>query len=145
MPTLYGIRTIAEESILAAFQAHAADLPGVQLHAGQTDEIRSVPIIILHAEAARSHPDLGGTPLGNFEITFKVYVYSSADDSTLAEHRARVEAAQGIMEDLPALKSAWVQGTLYASWVISEDEGVSDRRWGNLITYNLVAVYPPNP
>lgn len=143
MPTLYGIRSIAEQSVLAAFQAHAASLSGVQIHAGQTDEIRSVPIIILHAEGARAHPDLGGTPLGNFEITFKVYVYSSADDSTLAEHRARVEAAQGIFEDVAALKTYWTQGTLYAAWVVSEDEGVSDRRWGNLMTYNLVAVYPP--
>jgi hypothetical protein len=143
MTTLYGIRTIAEQSVLAAFQPYAADLPGVQFHTGQTDEIRSVPIIILHAEAARAHPDFGGNPSGNFEVTFKVYVYSSADDSTLAEHRARVEAAQGIMEDVAALKSAWTQGVLFAAWVVSEDEGVADRRWGNLITYNLVCVYPP--
>ena len=145
MTTLYGIRTIAEQSVLAAFEAHATDLPGVQLHAGQTDEIRSVPIIILHAESGRAHPDLGGNPSGNFEISFKVYVYSSADDSTLEEHRARVEAAQGIMENVAAIQAGWTQGFLYAAWVVSEDEGVSDRRWGNVISYNLVCVYPPLP
>lgn len=144
MPTLYGIRTIAEQSVLAWFNTKAADLPGVQIHAGQTDEIRSVPIIILHAESAKAHPDLGAYSLGNFEITFKIYVYSSADDSTLAQHRERVEAVQGIMQDDAGLIAAWTQGNLYASWVVSDDEGVADRRYGNIIEYTLVAVYPPS-
>lgn len=144
MTTLYGIRTIAEQSVLAWFNANSAFLPGVQIHAGQTDEIRSVPIIILHAESARAHPDLGAYSLGNFEITFKIYVYSSADDSTLAQHRERVEAVQGIMQDDAGLTAAWTQGTLYASWVVSDDEGVADRRYGNIIEYTLVAVYPPS-
>jgi hypothetical protein len=144
MPTLYGIRTIAEQSALAWFNQNAVDLPGVQIHAGQTDEIRSVPIIILHAESARAHPDLGAYSLGNFEITLKVYVYSSADDSTLQQHRERVEIAQGIMQDNAGLIAAWTQGTLYASWVVSDDEGVADRRYGNILEYTLVAVYPPS-
>ena len=143
MTTALAIRSIAEQSVLARFAQFAADLPGVQLHAGQTDEIRSVPIIILHAESARPAADLGGFPLGNFELTFKVYVYSSADDSTLAEHRQRVEAVQAIMQDLPGLKAAWTQGQLYHGWFSSDEEGVADRRWGNLISYTLFAVYPP--
>jgi hypothetical protein len=142
MPTLYGIRTIAEQSALAWFTQNAAYLPGVELNAGQTDEIRAVPIVILHAESARAHPDLGGNPLGNFEITLKIYVYSSADDSTLAQHRERVEAVQGIMQDAAGLSAAWTQGTLYASWVVSDDEGVADRRYGNIVEYTLVAAYP---
>jgi len=142
-PTLYGIRTIAEQSVLAFFTTNAALFPGVQLHAGQTDEIRSVPIIILHAESAQAHRDFGGKPSGNFELTFKIYVYSSADDSTLAEHRARVENAQGIMQDLDSLTAAWTQGILYSAWIVSDDEGVSDRRYGNALTYTMATVYPP--
>ena len=53
MTTLYGIRTIAEQSLLAWFTTNASGLPGVQIHAGQTDEIRSLPIVILHAESAQ--------------------------------------------------------------------------------------------
>jgi len=143
MTTLYGIRTIAEQSVLAWFNANTASLPGVQLVVGQTDALRSVPIIIIHAESARAHPDLGGTPNGNFEITVKIYVYSSADDSTLEQHRARVEATQGIMEDFANLQANWTQGTLYFSQIVSDDEGVADRRYGNVIQYSLVAVYPP--
>jgi hypothetical protein len=140
--TLYGIRTIAEQSVLAWFNANASLFPGVQLHAGQTPEVRSVPIIILHAESAQAHRDFGGTPLGNFEVTFKIYVYSSADDSTLEEHRQRVENVQAVMQDIPSLASAWTQGTLYAGWIVSDDEGVADRRYGNAISYTLVCVYP---
>jgi hypothetical protein len=94
MTTYYGIRTIVEESLLAYFTANSSYLPGIQIHAGQTAEIRLVPIIILHAESANSHRDFGATPKGNFEITVKIYIYSSADDGTLADHRARVEAVQ---------------------------------------------------
>lgn len=143
MTTLYGIRTITEQSLLAWFTTNASALPGVQIHAGQTDEVRSLPIVILHAESAQAHRDFGYVNLGNFEMTAKIYVYSSADDSTLAEHRARVEAVQGIMQDMAGLQSAWTQGTLYFSTVVSDDEGVADRRWGNVITYTLIGVYPP--
>ena len=141
--TYYGIRTIAEQSLLAWFTANASALPGVQLHAGQTDEIRSVPIVILHAESSQAHRDFGYVPEGNFELTVKIYVYSSADDSTLAQHRARVEATQSIMQDMAGLQAAWTQGSLYWSTIVSDDEGVADRRYGNVLTYTLIAVYPP--
>ena len=142
-PTLCGIRTTAEQSVLARFAANASLFPGVQLHAGQTDETRGIPIIILHAESASAHRDFGGGSKGNFELTFKIYIYSSADDSTLAEHRARVENAQAIMQDVAALRTAWVLGGLYAAWIVSDDEGVADRRFGNILSYTLVAVFPP--
>jgi len=142
-PTLYGIRTITEQSLLALFSSYSTSLAGVQIHAGQTEEIRSVPIIILHAESANAHRDLGAFWLGNFEITVKIYIYSSADDNTLSQHRERVETVQGIMQDLDGIKSSWTQGTLYASWMNSDDEGVADRRFGNVLSYTLVAVYPP--
>jgi hypothetical protein len=142
--TIYGIRTITEQSVLAWFQANAADmLPGVQIHAGQTDEIRSVPIIILHAETAQAASELGAKPLGNFELTLKIYVYSSADDSTIAQHRERVENVQAIMQDVEGLSAAWTTGSLYAAWIVSDDEGVSDRRFGNVLSYSVFAVYPP--
>lgn len=142
-PTIYGIRTITEQSLKAWFDANASMLPGVPVHAGQTDEIRGVPIIILHAESAQAHRDLGAKPLGNFELTVKIYVYSSADDSTLAEHRERVENVQAIMQDVAGLASSWTVGDYYASWIVSDDEGVADRRYGNVLTYNIVAAYPP--
>lgn len=146
--TYYGIRTIAEQSLKAWFDTNAAMLPGVQINIGQTGDSRSVPMVILYAESADAHPNFGARPLGNFELSLKIYVYSSADDApteaeALALHRARVEAVQAIMQDVDGLKAAWTQGKLYQAWLRSDEEGVSDRRYGNAITYTAVAVYPP--
>lgn len=146
--TYYGIRTIAEQSMKAWFDTNAAMLPGVQINIGQTGEIRTVPAVILYAENADTHPNFGSRPLGNFELTIKIYVYSSADDApteaeALSLHRARVEAVQSIMQDEAGLKAAWVQGKLYRAWLKSDEEGVADRRYGNVMTYTAVAVYPP--
>lgn len=146
--TTYGIRTIAEQSMAAWFATNASLLPGVQINIGQTGEIRTIPSVILYCESADSHPNLGGTPVGNFELTLKIYVYSSADDApteleALNLHRARVENVQAIMQDLPGLKAAWTQGRLYHAWLRSDEEGVADRRYGNVLTYTAAAVYPP--
>jgi hypothetical protein len=143
MPAPYAIRTIAEQSLKAWFTTNAASLPGVTVNVGQTDEIRSVPIVILYCESARGAADLGAQPLGNFELSVKVYVYSSADDSTLEQHRQRVESVAAIMQDIPGLKAAWTEGQLYAGWITSDDEGVADRRYGNVLQFTLFAVYPP--
>lgn len=146
--TTYGIRTIAEQSLAAWFATNASMLPGVQVNIGQTGEIRSIPSVILYAEGADSHPNFGARPLGNFELSIKIYVYSSADDAPTEQealnlHRSRVEAVQAIMQDLPGLKAAWTQGKLYHAWLRSDEEGVSDRRYGNALTYAAACVYPP--
>lgn len=146
--TTYGIRTITEQSLKAWFDANVAMLPGVQVNIGQTYDLRTLPAVILYAESADSHPDLNAQPLGNFSMTVKLYVYSSADDAAtdadaLASHRARVENVQAIMQDLPGLKAAWTQGTLYHSWLKSDEEAVADRRYGNALTYEMAVVYPP--
>lgn len=134
--------------MLAHFTAHADMLDGVEIHVGQTGEVRSLPAVLLYAESARAPSDLGAKPLGNFELTVNVYVYSSADDApTMGEalglHRARVEAVQAIMQDVAGLQGVWTQGALYAAWLVSDDEGLAGRRYGNVIQYTLVAVYPP--
>ena len=141
------MRTIAEQSLKAWFDANVSMLPGVQINVGQTEEIRTVPAVILYAETADAHPDFGAKPLGNFNLSLKIYVYSSADDAptdaeALALHRARVESVQAIMQDVAGLQASWTQGGLYAVWLTSDEEGVSDRRYGNVINYTAVAVYP---
>jgi len=132
----------------AWFDVNAAMLPGTPVVLGQTDSERSVPIVILHAESASAAKDLGAYWKGNFEITVKVYIYSSADDAVtdqqaLEDHRARCEAVQAIMMDVAGLQGSWTQGKLYMSKFESDDEGVADRRYGNIMQYTLVAVYPP--
>lgn len=142
MTTPTGIRTITEKSLLAYFQANSDQLPNVSLNTGQSDQVRSLPIIIFHCESATAHRDLGAKSLGNFELSVKIYIYSSADDSTLDTHRQRVETVQAIMQDVSGLQAEWVQGKLYSAWMVSDDEGLADRRYGNVLHYTLVAVYP---
>lgn len=146
--TTYGIKTIVEQSLKAWFDANSSMLPGVQINIGQTYEIRAIPAVILYAESADSHPDLNAQPLGNFDVTVKIYVYSSADDAptdteALSLHRERVENVQSIMQDLAGIKSYWTEGELYHGWLKSDEEGVSDRRYGNALTYSFAVVYPP--
>ena len=146
--TTYGIRTITEQSLKAWFNTNASLLPGVQVNIGQTYDLRTLPSVILYAESAMSHADLNAQPQGNFSLTVKIYVYSSADDAVtdadaLASHRARVENVQAIMQDLPGLKAAWTQGQLYHAWLLSDEEAVADRRYGNELTYELATVFPP--
>jgi hypothetical protein len=148
MSTTEGIRTITEKSIGAWFTTNADMLPGVQIALGQTSTSRGLPTVIIHAETASAATDLGAFWQGNFEVTVKVYVYSSADDDdtkfdALEAHRERVLAVYTILSDVEGLKSAWTQGQMYQSWIVSDDEGVEGRRYGNLITYTLFAVYPP--
>lgn len=146
--TTYGIRTITEQSLKAWFDANATMLPGVQIAIGQTYDLRTLPAVILYAENADSHPDLNAQPQGNFSLSVKIYIYSSADDAAtdaeaLASHRARVENVQAIMQDVAGLKAAWTQGALYHSWLKSDEEAVADRRYGNELNYEMAVVYPP--
>lgn len=143
----YGIKTIVEQSLDAWFNANDDMLPGVELRAGQINEVRSLPIVIYYADEALGHPDLGGLPSGNFEVTVKIYVYSSADDAedadeALALHRQRVQNVQAIMQDSEGLKDAWVAGKLYHLYFKTDDEGVDGRRFGNVLTYTMACVYP---
>jgi hypothetical protein len=126
-------------------------LPGVVINEGQATDLRSLPIVIISSESAHGHPDLGATPLGNFEVTVRIYVYSSGDDEingnpndALMLHRVRVGATESIMNAVDSIKTVWTDsqlGELYACWIVSNEVVTADRRLGNVLTYNLVARY----
>jgi hypothetical protein len=146
-----GINTIAESNLSAWFETNAAMIPGVVINQGQATDLRSLPIVIISAESAHGHPDLGATPQGNFEVTVRIYVYSSGDDElagnpndALMLHRVRVGATESIMNDVDNIKAVWTAsqlGELYACWMVSNEVVTADRRLGNVLTYTLVARY----
>ena len=150
-PPAVGINTITEGILAEWFETNSAMLPGVVINQGQTTDIRSLPIVIVSSESAHGHPDLGATPLGNFEITLRVYVYSSGDDElngnpndAVALHRLRVGATESIMNAVDSIQALWGTynvGELYAAWFVSNEVVTADRRLGNVLTYNLVARY----
>ena len=137
------IRSIVEDKIGSYL---AANMTGVTVHKGVTDDVRVLPIIIAHASDANKPNSLGAHALGNYRVTLKVYVYSSADDDTLQTHRDRVAQVHGLLADVAAIKTAWgddaTYGSLYDLWVESDTEGMSNRKYGNAISFTLYAVLP---
>ena len=144
-PSFYSFRTILEEKVASYI---SSIITGVAVHKGVTDEIRVLPILIGHAESSHAVTDLGSNTIGNYTVTFKLYVYSSADDETLDAHRERVAGVIGAMRDVPALQALWdpaVDGKLYDLWITNDEEGMSQRRYGNVIEYMVWGVLPPAP
>jgi len=144
-PTFYDFRSILEEKITAYL---SANITGVAIHKGITDEVRVIPIIICHAESSKAVDDLGSNTLGNYTATFKIFVYSSADDETLDVHRARVVEVMGYLRDVAAIQATFnpeTDGQLYDMWVLSDEEGMSQRRYGNALEYTVWGVLPSAP
>jgi len=144
-PPFYNFRTILEEKITSYL---SANITGVAIHKGITDEIRVIPIIICHAESAKAVDDLGSNTLGNYTVTLKIFVYSSADDETLDTHRARVVEVMGYLRDVEAIKATFnptSDGQLYDMWVTNDEEGMSQRRYGNALEYLVWGVLPSAP
>jgi hypothetical protein len=144
-PTFFSFRTVLENRVAGYLEPL---FPGVAVHKGVTDDIRVIPIIIAHAESSSNIDDLGSKTLGNYKASLKLYIYSSADDETLESHRARVVEVIGAMRDVPALQALWnpsTDGQLYDLWIENDEEGMSQRRYGNVLEYNVWGVMPPSP
>lgn len=136
------IRSITEDKLSAYLEAN---LTGVAIHKGVTADTRVVPLVIVHAASASKPSALGANNLGNYRVNVKVYVYSSADDETLQTHRDRVENVIALLTDISAVQTAWgtSDGACYAIWIESDDEGMAQRRYGNVINFTLFAVLEP--
>jgi hypothetical protein len=141
----YSARTIVEEKVSAYL---TANLTGVAVHKGITPEIKVIPLVTAYAKASKAVDALGSHPFGNYTVTLEIGVYSSADDETLDQHRTRVQSVQNLMSDTSALKALWTlstDGILYDLWVNQDEEGMHQRKYGNLIEYTVFVMLPPAP
>jgi len=136
------IRSITEDKLVAYL--HAA-MPTLTINKGVTSDIRTLPMAIVHAESSAKPNAFGAGNLGNYRVGVKVYVYSSADDETLQTHRNRVEELLALLTDVDAVKAAWSgsEGSLYSIWFETDQEGMSQRRYGNSLSFTLYAVLAP--
>lgn len=136
------IRSIIEDRVTAYL---ASQITGVAIHKGITNELRVLPAIIAYSDGAIKPSSMGAANFGNYRINLKVYVYSSADDETLEAHRERVSKVHGLLTDSTALKAFWGSqyGKLYEIWIENDEEGMSQRRYGNSISFTLMCVLPP--
>jgi hypothetical protein len=138
----YSFRSIIEDNISSYLQTQ---FPALTVHKGITDEIRVIPLVICHAESAQNIEELGSQVLGNYQANLKVYIYSSADDETLDQHRTRVAEVIGALSDVDTIKAGWQNGQLYMLYIQSDEEGMSQRRYGNVLEYTIWGVLPAQP
>lgn len=145
-PAFYDFRSVLEQKLTDYVQGL---LPDENVHKGVTDEVRTIPLIIVSCESERSPDAFGANNFGNYQVVVKIYVYSSADDGEDAfdKHRARVINVMGVLRDEEALKALFTpeEGRLYAMWYVNGENGISQRRYGNIMEYTAMGCNPPEP
>jgi hypothetical protein len=133
------------EAVIASHLSDQEELDGVSIYTGDGADTNVLPKAIVLCDSARTPNDLP-QGLGNYMCGTRVTIFSSADDNTLAEHRARCAAVAGAMQDLTAIKAAFVAGgdaTCYDVTPQSEDEGVNERSWASVFSYDILIVVNP--
>jgi hypothetical protein len=144
MPGTKSARHIVE-AVLATYLASQTELAGVSIYRGDSADTNVLPKLIVLCDTARTPNDIP-QGLGNYSCSIRATMFDSADDTTLTEHRARVAAIAGAMQDLSAIKAAFIAGgdaTCYDVTPISEDEGVNERSWASVLGYDVLVVVNP--
>ena len=133
------------EGTLATYLSAQSGLAGVAILTGDSGATQTLPKAIVLCDSASPPADLP-EGLGNYSCSVRVTVFSNADDTTLADHRARCAAVSGNMADLVSIKAAFVatgDATCYDVSPRSEDEGIDERSWATVFAYDVLAVLPP--
>lgn len=138
------VRHICEQVISAQLAAEPG-LAGVNVYTGDSAALQEDPRVVVLAESARPPADLP-EGLGNYSVSMRMTLVSSADDTTLSQHRARCAALAGSMQDLVALKAGFVatgDALLYDVTETGEDDGYDERTWATMFTYEVLCVVNP--
>jgi hypothetical protein len=133
------------EGTLATYLSTQTGLNSVTFLTGDSAATQTLPKAVVLCESARAPGDLP-EGLGNYACSVRITLFSNADDTTLADHRARCAALAGNMRDLTAIKAAFVatgDATCYDVTMTSEDEGVDERSWATSFSFDILTVLPP--
>lgn len=133
------------EGTLASYLSAQTVLSGITFLTGDSSATQTLPKAVVLCDSARAPGDLP-EGLGNYACSVRITVFSNADDTTLADHRARCAALAGNMRDLTSIKAAFVatgDATCYDVTIGSEDEGVDERSWATAYGFDLLVVLPP--
>jgi hypothetical protein len=143
MTTYIDIRSLIEDRVLAYLTDQISDFPIVK---GQVADDRPLPVGIVYAEGSNSPAAFQGKNQGNYEVKLTTFVYSSGYDSTLEEHRERVQALVSKLRNESALQAFWGDpadyGILYYIAFENNEEARSLNRLGNAISWHIVACLP---
>ena len=137
------IRHIVEATV-ATYLSTQTGLTTVTFLTGDSAAIQTLPKAVVLCEAARAPSDLPEGE-GNFSCSVRITLFSNADDTSLADHRARCAALSGNMRDLTSIKAAFTAGadaSCYDVTMQSEDEGIDERSWATSFTFDILTVFP---
>ena len=132
------------EATLATYLSTQTGLTTVAFLTGDSAATQTLPKAVVLCESARSPADLPEGE-GNFSCSVRITLFSNADDTTLADHRARCAALSGNMRDLVSIKAAFTAGadaSCYDVTMQSEDEGIDERSWATSFTFDILTVFP---
>lgn len=132
------------EGIVSAQLALDDGLTGVNFYTGDSSSVTALPKCVTLVDSAKAPADLP-EGLGNYLCSIRITLFSNADDTTLATHRARCASIAGVMQGLSSMQAAFTasgDATLYDITPISEDEGVDERSWATVFAYELLCVVP---
>lgn len=127
------------ESTLATYLSTQIDLTTVAFLTGDNAGVQTLPKAVVLCDTAQPTPQLGD-PAGNYICTVRITLFSNADDTTLADHRARCAALVGNMRDLDSIQAAFVAGgdaICYDVGINSEDEGIDERSWATAFSFEV--------
>ena len=133
------------ESTLAAYLSTQTGLTSVTFLTGDSAATQTLPKAVVLCDSARAPGDLPEGE-GNYACSVRITLFSNADDTTLADHRARCAALSGNMRDLASIQAAFVasgDATCYDVTIGSEDEGVDERSWATSFSFDVLTVLPP--
>lgn len=133
------------EAVLASYLDSQPELNGVTFYTGDSADTATLPKAVVLCDSARLPNDFPDG-LGNYSCGVRVTVFDSADDTTLSQHRERCAAIAGAMQDLDLIKAAFVAGgdaLCYDITPTAEDEGVNERSWASVFSYDLLIVVNP--
>jgi len=141
-----GTRSIRHivEATLATYLSTQTGLTDVAFLTGDSAVTQTLPKAVVLCDSAAVPPDLQ-EGLGNYACSVRITLFSNADDTTLAEHRARCAALAGNMRDLSSIQAAFAatgDATCYDVTVRSEDEGIDERSWATAFSFDILTVLP---
>ena len=137
------IRHIVEAAVKTYLDAQT-ELDGVQVSAGDSSDMQTLPRVICYCPSANpppAHPE----GHGNFRAPVEVHVLSSADDTNLTTHRARCAAVAGYMDsvtDLGAVFTSQGDASLYDITPNAEADDHESRIWHTTLSFGVLCVLP---
>jgi|GEM_PF-821871 len=133
------------EGTLATYLTAQAGLAGVAILTGDSAATQTLPKAVVLCDSARAPGDLP-EGLGNFDCSVRITLFSNADDTALAVHRARCAALSDCMRSVGLIQDAFAvtgDALCYDVTYRSEDEGIDERSWATSFAFDILTCLNP--